>query len=98
MLIIFGAIIGIIFLMFWQTIFIVLTSYKSNATKSSNSFVGNIWFILLLIINIIIIIFIYVFYKYKSSEKGMNGIDGQPGFNGNSGDPCYIKDNCVNKK
>ena len=96
MFIILVSVIAIIFILFWQTIFSVVSSYGSNATKSSQSFIGNIWFISLLVINITIVIFILVFYYYKSNEKGKNGLDGNKGFKGQSGEPCYMKNNCVN--
>jgi hypothetical protein len=95
MLIIFAAVIAIIFFMFGQTIYIVLKS-SLQSKLSGNSFVGNIWFILLSIINIIIIIFIYVFYYYKTNEKGMQGLKGPDGFPGYQGETCYIKNNCIN--
>ena len=98
MVIIFGALIAIIFFMFWQTIYIVLTSYTSHAKTSSNLLIGNIWFVLLLVMNITIILFIYLFYYYKSNEKGIKGLIGEPGFSGYQGEQCYIKDNCINRQ
>lgn len=71
----------------------------SNTTKSSNSLIGNIWFICLFIINLIIVSFIYLFYNYKSTLPGKIGLDGQKGYNGIIGEPCYIKStNCINNE
>lgn len=96
MLIIFGALIAIICFMFGQTLYLILSS-AAKSKNAANSFVGNIWFGLLLIINIIIMIFIYVFYYYKSNEKGMKGFKGDNGFPGYQGEASYIKTNCINQ-
>jgi hypothetical protein len=98
MLIVFAALVGIIIFMFWQTIYIVISSYASHSKTSSKLLVGNIWFILLLVMNIIIILFIYLFYYYKSTEKGIKGLNGERGFNGYQGEPCTIKNDCTNLK
>ena len=95
MFLIFAALIAIIFLLFWQTIYTILSSYASNVNNSSKTMVGNLWFISLLIINLSIMIFIYLFYYYKSTTKGKLGLDGQKGFEGENGDPCFIKNNCI---
>jgi len=82
----------VIFIFFWQTIYTVIGSYSSNSLKSSNSIIGNMWFICLLIINLSLIIFIYVFYDYKMKTPGDTGNYGDKGFDGERGEPCYIKD------
>ena len=85
----------LIFIFFWQTIYTVISSHYSNATKSKKSIVGNLWFICLLIINLSLVIFIYVFYYYTSLEPGKNGLDGDKGYKGLDGEPCFMKDeNC----
>ena len=86
-------IIVLIFVCFWHNLYLILNTYISNAMKSSNSIIGNIWFISLLIINISIVIFIYMFYYYKSMEKGDSGNEGNKGFDGQPGEPCSIKSN-----
>ena len=86
------------FIFFWQTIYIVISTYYSNATKSQKSIVGNLWFICLLIINLSLVIFIYVFYYYTSIEPGKNGLDGDKGYKGLDGEPCFMKDENCNKK
>ncbi len=57
-------------------------------------FIGNIWFIALLVINLTIILFIYLFYKNKISDIGRLGIDGPQGLPGEEGDMCMIKSQC----
>lgn len=96
MYIIFSSIFFILVAFFWQTLYTIITGYMKYSSKSLNSIIGNLWFICLLIINIIIIIFIYVFYYYKSTEKGLDGNKGSQGFDGQQGDPCYIKTNKCN--
>lgn len=95
MFIIFASLIVIIIILFWQTIYSVITTYASNSSKLANTMVGNLWFICLLIINLSIMIFIYIFYYYKSTIKGKIGLDGKKGFEGEPGDPCYMKNNCI---
>jgi len=82
----------VIFIFFWQTIYNVISAYASNSLKSSNSIIGNMWFISLLIINLSLIIFIYVFYYNKINTPGDSGNYGDKGFQGEIGKPCYIKD------
>ena len=85
-----------VIVLFWETIFTLIKAYKSNALNSKNLYIGNIWFISLLLINIAIIFFIYLFYKYKISSIGRLGIDGPRGFPGEDGDECMIKSQCKN--
>jgi len=97
MMLIYTAIIGCLIVYFFQTIYIVLTAYSSNAIKSKNTLIGNIWFISLLIINITIIIFIIMFYYNKSTQPGRSGLDGNKGYPGESGTPCSMKNEyCYN--
>ncbi len=92
MYVILASLFAIIFLFFWQTIYTVLSSYTSTAKKHSNIFIGNMWYVVLLIINALICIFIYLYYNYKAGSPGKAGIDGNKGFPGENGDICYIKD------
>jgi len=92
MYIIIASFLIVIFIFFWQTIYTVISSYASNSLKSSNSIIGNMWFICLLIINLCLIIFIYGFYYYKVNTPGNTGNYGDKGFDGERGEPCYIKD------
>ena len=97
MYIIFAALIVIVFIFFWQTIYNIFTLTMSNAAKSSSSIIGNLWFVCLFIINLSIISFIYIFYYYKSTELGNIGLTGEKCYDGKSGEPCYIKSpNCIN--
>ena len=82
--------------LFWQSLYIIIKAYASNSLTSKNMYIGNIWFISLLIINIAIIIFIYLFYKHKISNIGLVGIDGPRGLPGEDGDVCMIKAQCNN--
>lgn len=91
-------VIVLIFIFFWQTIYTVISSYYSNATKSQKSIVGNLWFICLLIINLSLVIFIYVFYYYTSIKTGEAGLNGDKGYKGLDGEPCFMKDENCNKK
>ena len=86
----------IIFILFWQTIYTVISAYASNSIKSSNSMIGNMWFICLFIINLSLILFIYFYYDYKLKTPGDIGNFGDKGFDGELGEPCYIKDNSCN--
>jgi hypothetical protein len=99
MYIIFAAIIVIVFIFFWQTIYNIFTLTTTNASKSSSSLIGNLWFVCLFIINLSIISFIYIFYYYKSTTPGQIGLAGQKGYDGKTGEPCYIKSpNCINNE
>jgi len=62
------------------------------SSKSLNSIIGNLWFICLLIINLSLILFIYIFYYNKINTPGDNGNYGDKGYEGEIGEPCYIKD------
>ena len=95
--IIYLSIIILIFVLFWQTIYTLVTSQINNIVKDNKNIIGNIWFICLVIINISIISFIYIFNYYKLEEKGPQGFDGEKGFDGIIGEPCSIKsENCNN--
>ena len=83
---------------FWQTIYTVISSYYSNASKSQKSIAGNLWFICLLIINLSLCIFIYLLYYYTSIEPGKDGLDGDKGYKGLDGETCFIKDENCNRK
>ena len=83
-----------VFVLFWQTIYTIVKAYSDKALNSSNMYIGNIWFICLLIINITIIFFIYLFYKYKILNIGREGIDGPKGLQGEDGELCMIKSQC----
>ncbi len=96
MYIFYGALLICIFVFFWQVIYNVVITYSSNATKSAQSLIGNLWFICLLIINITIILFIYLFYNNKITTPGKAGIDGNVGFAGLQGEPCDIKNQYCN--
>jgi len=83
--------------LFWQTIYTIITAYTSKALNiSKNMYIGNVWFVSLLIINIVIIFFIYLFYKYKISDIGKVGVDGPQGLPGEEGELCMIKSSCNN--
>jgi heme/copper-type cytochrome/quinol oxidase subunit 2 len=88
MYIVFGSIIFIIIVLFGSSIFSMVKTYTSNPNPSFK--IGNLWFITLLIINITVIVFIYTFYYYKSIEVGKLGSDGDRGFKGKEGEPCFI--------
>lgn len=91
MYIIISVVIVCAFVFFWQIIYTIVSKYINNASKSSNTIVGNLWFIGLLIINIVIIGFIYIFYYNKINEVGNVGVEGKPGYAGIQGDGCSIK-------
>ena len=40
-----------VFVLFWQTIYTIVKAYSDKALNASNMYIGNIWFICLLIIN-----------------------------------------------
>ena len=80
--------------LFWQTIYTIIKGYLSKGVNSSNMYIGNIWFVSLLIINITIIFFIYLYYRNKISNLGRLGIDGPPGLQGEDGELCMIKSQC----
>jgi len=88
MFLIFSTIILLIIIMFGNTILSMISTYTTSSNP--NLFIGNFWFVGLIIINIIIIIFIYSFYYYKSTSKGVNGSMGDKGFTGYEGEPCMI--------
>jgi hypothetical protein len=98
MLLILTIMLCLIFVLFWHTIYIVVSTHVLETSKTSNGLIGNLWFILLLIINLLIITFILVFYYYKSTEPGKLGLDGKKGYDGSPGEPCYIKKNCINEE
>ena len=82
--------------LFWQTIYTIVSAYMIKNINASNMYIGNVWFICLLIMNIIIIFFIYLFYKYKISTIGKLGLDGPRGMSGEDGELCMIKSQCNN--
>ena len=92
MYVIVASLLLIICLFFGQTIITILGAYSNNSKKQSNSYIGNMWFVGLLVVNALICTFIYVYYYYKSTTPGKVGLDGAQGFPGYSGDECYIKD------
>ena len=95
MYVIFASVIIIIFIFFWQSIYNIFTIAMSKTTKTTSSFIGNLWFICLFMINLTIVSFIYLFYNYKSTTKGEIGLDGEKGFDGKPGEICSIKsENC----
>lgn len=83
-----------VIVLFWQTVYTVIKAYTSNSLNSKNMYIGNVWFICLLLINLAIILFIYLFYKHKITNTGRLGIDGPRGFPGEDGEIGIIKSEC----
>jgi len=93
MYLIFGTIIVLTIVFFFDTIFSIIKSNVKATTNSTSSKteIGNMWFVSLIIINLVLIIFTCAFYYYKSQTNGEVGPPGDKGNKGYEGDYCVIK-------
>jgi hypothetical protein len=92
MFIIFGTVVILLIAYFWQTIYMIISSFASGANNAIST--GNIWFVGLLIINVVLLVFVFSFYYYKSNIAGKQGPIGNRGFEGPEGSGCAFDDGC----
>jgi hypothetical protein len=89
MFVVIFAIFLVLGLLFWSTI---QTAVKTMSNSNLSN--GYLWFFSLLIINIIVLSVIIGYYYYITSKSGNQGLQGDPGFPGQSGDECIFNDSC----
>jgi hypothetical protein len=80
-------------LLFWSTIQSAIKTMINSSLQN-----GYMWFFLLLIINIVVLAILVGYYYYISNKAGKQGLAGNQGIVGQSGNECKFTDSCPTKK